>query len=45
MKKLLLTASMLVMGVVAMFAQNWAVGDEITGKIGNPSFTEADKAP
>lgn len=45
MKKFLLTASMLMMGVVATFAQNWAVGDEITGKIGNPSFTEADKAP
>ena len=45
MKKLLITASMLVMGVVAMFAQNWAVGDEITGKIGNPSFTDADIAP
>ena len=39
MKKFLLTASMLMMGVVATFAQNWEVGQEITGKIGNPSFT------
>ena len=45
MKKFLLMASMLVMGVVATFAQNWAVGDEITGKIGNPSFTEDAIAP
>ena len=45
MKKFLLTASMLVMGVVATFAQNWKVGDEITGKIGNPSFTEEEIAP
>ena len=45
MKKFLLTASMLIMGIVATFAQDWAVGDEITGKIVNPSFTEADKAP
>ena len=45
MKKFLLTASMLMMGVVATFAQNWEVGQEITGKIGNPSFTEDDKAP
>jgi hypothetical protein len=45
MKKFLLTASMLVMGVVATFAQNWAVGDEITGKIINPSFMEADVTP
>ena len=45
MKKFLLAASMLLMGVVAMFAQPWAVGDEITGKIGNPSFLEADATP
>ena len=45
MKKFLLTASMLVMGVVATFAQNWRVGEEITGKIGNPSFTEDAIAP
>ena len=45
MKKFLLTASMLIMGIVATFAQPWAIGDEITDKIGNPSFTEADKAP
>ncbi len=45
MKKFLLTASMLMMGVVATFAQNWEVGQEITGKIGNPSFTDADIAP
>ena len=45
MKKFLLAASMLLMGVVAMFAQPWAVGDEITGKIGNPSFTEDAIAP
>jgi hypothetical protein len=45
MKKFLLAASMLFMGVVAMFAQPWAVGDEITGKIGNPSFTEDAIAP
>ena len=45
MKKLLLTASMLVMGVVAMFAQmpdasKWKVGDEITNDVGwgNLSF-------
>ena len=45
MKKFLLTASMLIMGVVATFAQKWEVGQEITGKIGNPSFTDADIAP
>ena len=45
MKKFLLTASMLMMGVVATFAQKWEVGQEITGKIGNPSFTDADIAP
>ena len=45
MKKFLLTASMLIMGIVATFAQDWAVGDEITGKIGNPSFTDASIAP
>ena len=45
MKKFLLAASMLLMGVVAMFAQPWAVGDEITGKIGNPSFLEENIAP
>ena len=45
MKKFLLTASMLLMGVVAMFAQNvpdaskWTVGQEIEGIIQNPSFT------
>jgi hypothetical protein len=38
MKKFLLTASMLVMGVVATFAQvpdasKWKVGDEITNDI------------
>lgn len=40
MKKLLLTASMLMMGVVATFAQNWEVGQEITNEIGwgNLSF-------
>lgn len=45
MKKFLLTASMLVMGFVATFAQNWEVGEEITGKISNPSFTEAELTP
>ena len=45
MKKFLLTASMLIMGIVATFAQPWAIGDEITGKIGNPSFTEDAIAP
>ena len=45
MKKFLLTASMLIMGIVATFAQPWAVGDEITGKIVNPSFLEADATP
>lgn len=45
MKKFLLTASMLLMGVVAMFAQGWAVGDEIADKIGNPSFMEENIAP
>lgn len=45
MKKFLLTASMLVMGVVATFAQNvpdaskWTVGQEVEGVIQNPSFT------
>lgn len=45
MKKFLLTASMLVMGIVAMFAQDvpdaskWKVGEEIEGIIQNPSFT------
>jgi hypothetical protein len=45
MKKFLLTASMLVMGVVATFAQNvpdaskWTVGQEVEGIIQNPSFT------
>ena len=40
MKKFLLTASMLMMGVVATFAQNWEVGQEITNEIGwgNLSF-------
>ena len=45
MKKFLLTASMLLMGVVAMFAQDWAVGDEITDKIGNPSFLDDNISP
>lgn len=45
MKKFLLTASMLVMGVVATFAQSvpdastWKAGDELEGIIKNPSFT------
>lgn len=40
MKKFLLTASMLMMGVVATFAQKWEVGQEITNEIGwgNLSF-------
>ena len=40
MKKFLLTASMLIMGVVATFAQKWEVGQEITNEIGwgNLSF-------
>jgi len=45
MRRFLLTASMLIMGVVATFAQGWQVGEEITGKIGNPSFNEDAIAP
>ena len=47
MKKFLLTASMLVMGIVATFAQDvsdaskWQVGDEVTDVIKNPSWKDA----
>lgn len=36
---------MLMMSVAATFAQTWEKGEEITGKIGNPSFTEETLDP
>lgn len=39
MKKFLLSAAMLLLGVVATFAQEWTIGQEIEGVVQNPSFT------